>query len=189
VKALFLDVDGVLNSTRSTLARGGPIMSPLATLSLDLLNAAYKEDLSVPYGPKYTIETIDPTAVALVNRLLKKSQAKLIISSSHRAYLCDNGIAFKSAEHMRRLQLYFNILGLEYEIHDVTEKLYIERGAEVQKYLDDNLEIERYTILDDADDFRADQNLVRCDPQIGFSAENYYLACRHLLVHESTIIY
>lgn len=189
MKVLFLDVDGVLNSTRSTLARTGPLRSHAARLAFDELLTVYHEDESIPYGPKFTLETIDTTAVGLVNRLLDKSEAHLVISSSHRGYLLDFGQTYRGEKHMQRLNLYFAAMGITHEICDITPRIYQTRGHDVEAWLEAHPGVDRHVCLDDASDFHSHHNLVKCDPKVGFSSENYYEACRHLLVKESVIIY
>lgn len=182
---VFLDVDGVLNSTRSVLAKSGP--KPIG----DALWLLKKADGELPYGPAFTIETIDSVAVALVNRLIRKSGALLVLSTSHRNMFLKDG-DFKSPRHMRMLGLYFEALGIEAPIHDITPKLYIERGREVLKWQEENrwdFEVDKCVILDDGRDFLKNQPLVWCDPAIGFTAANYFEAANLLGVEESAIIF
>ena len=110
MKVVFLDVDGVLNSSRSVLSRTGTYNTK-AVLELQKLYPLEK-DQGLPYGPQYTLETIDPVAVDLVNRLIKESGAMLVLSTSHRSMFVEGGIAFGSRQHMHRLGLYFAAMGI-----------------------------------------------------------------------------
>ena len=91
---------------------------------------------------------------------------------------------------MYRLGLYFKAMGFEAPIYGITEKLFVERGIEVKKWLDARSQhVTHYVILDDARDFHASQNLVWCDPNIGFSSANYFSASKELGLAESSLIY
>lgn len=191
MKIVFLDVDGVLNSSRSILSRTGPRWSTRSRMAYDELCELGETDKEgkMPYGPSETINTIDAVAVDLVNRLLRKSEAQLVLSTSHRSFFLSEG--FRSQSHLYALNLYFTTIGIEHPIFDITPKLHVQRGLEVAHWLDEQTElsISHYVILDDAKEFHPLQTFVWCDPQIGFSAANYFECCKHLVVQESTIIF
>lgn len=68
MKAIFLDIDGVLNSDRSFLAYN------------TIEGNTYYDNL---------FAHIDPIAVGLLNRLIDKSGAKNVFSTSHRLMCVD----------------------------------------------------------------------------------------------------
>lgn len=181
MKALFLDIDGVLNSSRSVLARCGVVNNKIAD-ELD--------DCPVWGNPtdfRYTLRTIDPVAIGLVNRLLDKSGAKLFLSTSHRTMFKYNTY-YGSVEHLARLNLYLEAMGISRPVYGLTPKLHQLRGDEVQECLDAHCQITDYVILDDGKDFYPEHPLVWCDPVVGFSAANYYECCKILGVQESSIL-
>ena len=186
VKIVFLDVDGVLNSSRSVLARTGARYNE----SYAKLENLYAEDSNLPFGVKHTLETIDPVAVSLVNRLIKESGAVLVLSTSHRLMFADRNITCESKQHMYLLGLYFAAMGIEAPIHSITPRMGTNRGTEVKQWLDESdQQVTHYVILDDARDFHSLQPLIWCDPHIGFSHTNYFAASKELGLAETSLIY
>ena len=185
MKLLFLDVDGVLNSSRSVLAR-----IPLQNEARAQLENLYKEDGEIPFGVKYTLDTVDPIAVGLVNRLTRESGAQIVLSTSHRSMFLDGGTLYGGKQHMFMLRLYFKAMGIEAPIYGITQKLHVDRGTEVKKWLDDHRQlVTHYVILDDGRDFHSSQPLVWCDPHVGFSHANYFAASKQLGLVETSLIY
>lgn len=174
MKALFLDIDGVLNSTRSTVVKIGPTVKDPAVLEL------FKEcNESLPYGVMFGLKTADPVCVALLNRLLDETEASLVLST-HRSFFSDV-LTYGSDDHLRLLRMYLEAMGVRVPTEfSVTPKLYGPRGSEVQAWLDGHDADVQYVILDDGKDFDDRQPLVWCDPVHGFSFDNYAEACKHL---------
>lgn len=104
-KAVFLDVDGVLN-------RG-------------------------QYCPDFS-EDIELKCLKCLQRLVHKTGAKIIVSSSWR----------QSEKMLSKLRHKLQYYGME--IHDVTEVLRT-RPAEIKAYLNNHPEISDYVVLDDWD--------------------------------------
>lgn len=71
MKVLFLDIDGVLNSTRTAVAHGG-----------------YPGDFSPPDMAKF-----DETAIALIRRLCLAADASVVLSSSWRIMFSAHEVA------------------------------------------------------------------------------------------------
>lgn len=124
MKIIFLDFDGVINS--------GPF-----------LRARDKADTDHRWE-----NSIDPKAVALLNLLIDKTGAKVVVSSSWRVI-----------HNAKALQGFLNFHGFQGEVIGTTPNgVYLngqwgDRGDEIQKWMDDyGLEIESFVILDDDSD-------------------------------------
>lgn len=203
MKILFLDIDGVLNSSASVLATVEPTAA--RWYAWCGLESYFNE---VGYLPRFTFDTIDPVAVGLINRLLKRDEElKIVLSSSHRTLFCGDKfqliepfrrhasstglIDFGSALHIDLLVLYLQALGLNVTadtLYDVTLVLNQPRGLEIKQWLDNcPYPIEDYVVLDDNSDIQPHvPNHVQ--PTDGLNAAHYYELCRHLNMSESKII-
>lgn len=196
MKVIFLDIDGVVNSTGSVLGRTGTYWeasngspSELTNWTIQLLK--FTREGEFEYIHIQTFQTICPTAVSLINRLAQKAEAKVVLSSSHRSCFANDetGVTYGSKQHLYALDLYLKLLGFEVELIDITPRLYEARGLEVQQWLEDHPEVERYVILDDGGDFLGNQIVVRTDAHFGFTGADYFKASKELLINESHIIF
>ncbi len=185
MKYLFLDIDGVLNSTRSCFVKIGP---NLAT-SEAVRELAQRVSGGLPYGVTFALKCVDPICVELVNRLLKESGATLVLSSSHRTHLSDDHAPFGSATHLGRLRHYLECMGLYVpENFAVTPVLHRPRGEEVEEFFETRDMPDAYVILDDGADFRGFQPLICVDADIGMSFKDYADACLVLHIAEPSDI-
>lgn len=106
-KYLFLDVDGVLNS-------------------VSWYRAEWNKDHVYPQGD------FDPKCVEIVNRIVKETGCKVVVSSSWRAEI--------------NLQSIFDKAGLKFKIHSITP-FGVHRGCEIRDWLASETEPYVYAIL------------------------------------------
>lgn len=173
MSVIFLDIDGVLNSTRSYMATENS--------SIDMDKEFPNCDIS--FVTNLLISTVDPIAVGLLNRLLEKSGADLWLISSHRNALCPRGQLYGSIDHLANLNKLLGFMGVEKTLTGITPTLHGIRGKEVEIIVN-KFEIEDYVIFDDSADFIPGQPLVKIDPDIGLNTTDYYQACKILGVSE-----
>lgn len=122
MKILFLDIDGVLNSQRffNTLPHG------FTTTRSD--------------------EILDPEAIDRLNKIIRETGAKIVVSSSWRIGLS-----------LVELQILLKDHGVEGEVIGMTPSINKKgrvRGDEIQAWLNDHLEVIDFVILDDDSDMR-----------------------------------
>jgi hypothetical protein len=186
---VFVDIDGVVNSTRSVFVKIGHSeeSTPVKELAASIGE--------LPYGATYALRTVDPVCVGLVNKIFSDILAsgttpEFVLSSTHRKYFSCG--AYGTPQHLTRLRAYLTTMGFDVPAcFSVTECLHTERGNEVQDWLDrvqTDVDVNNYVILDDGNDFRQGQPLVKVDPTIGFSFENYVDACKFLALAEPSKI-
>jgi HAD domain in Swiss Army Knife RNA repair proteins len=164
MRVIFLDFDGVMNSTRSLLAaqRTKPTKDerdfvfelnntyysgyPLSMLTLDLLG-------------------IDPDCVGYLNLIVEASGAQVVVSSSWR--FCHN---------LMGLQRLLEYRGFRGELVDITPINLVGPGKlrshEIQAWLDINPDVEEFVILDDDEDMAHLKNhLVRSNKKVGLTED------------------
>jgi hypothetical protein len=165
---IFLDIDGVLNSTLSLLSAAKMKATPAERdFVFELINTYYNDyPLSM-----LTLDLlgIDPDCIGYLNQILDASDAQVVVSSSWR--FCHSLIG---------LQKLLEYRGFKGELIDVTpitpitlaglEKL---RGHEIQAWLDLNPEVDRFVILDDCKDMaHLSKHLVLVNRKIGLTEED-----------------
>jgi hypothetical protein len=207
MKLLFLDIDGVVNSSRSVIVKIGPTVETseavrrLARLDeADFYHGLGSNDEMIgddglEYGVKFGLSTVDPVCVALVNELLVGTDVGLVLSSTHRKFMTNSKVKYGSEEHLRRLRMYMECMGIRVpEFFSITPVMHKKRGYEIEHWL--NMAYENgayddgdaYCILDDAADMLPDQPLVRINPEHGFSFSDYAEACRMLQLKEPGMV-
>ncbi len=165
MRIIFLDVDGVLNSTRSfcgTRTRRGLTRE------------------------EWNVAVIDPIAIGLVNRVLKEHDLRVVVSSTHKQRFLKPETEYVElpdgrAGMMRNqcdlpaMAEYFGKLGvIPDRVIGWTPDLHVAgrvRGDEIQHYLDSHPEVEAYAILDDSADMLEEQLpfFARCDSNDGLT--------------------
>lgn len=163
MKVIFLDIDGVLNSARSFIANH-PRSDQNPWKTVDERNIA----------------TIDPIAVKLVNEVVYRCDAEIVVSSTHRKwfYVQIENMKLGSKLDLPQLIEYMRNLGIEKDVIDATPVLSSEgktRGDEIALWLSKNLQVEKYVILDDDSDMLENQlnNFVHTDNFNGFSFNDF----------------
>lgn len=188
MKIIFLDIDGVLNSTRSVAVKIGPTRET-SELVQELYKIYEPEGLGIEYFAEYALRCTDPVCVALVNKLIKKSDAALVLSSSHRSLFFDSIVPRGSDAHLSRLRMYLTAMGLQVPTNfGITPSLHGNRGNEIDTWI--KLAHEKqiingdyeYVILDDSNDMLKEQNLVLINPDQGISFTDYAKACELLAI-------
>ena len=165
---IFLDIDGVLNSTRS---RAHFVADEL------LIGESMRDRFLAD-----TKATIDPIAVKLINKLITDTGADIVVSSSHRWFNAT----------LEEMQDYIAELGVVGKVIDTTmvNLSYRPRGGEIMDWLVSNSWCKNFVILDDINEFRAwpklAERFVHTDDDIGFSLQNFKVA-RSILNEHYTI--
>lgn len=132
-KYIFLDIDGVLNSN--------DYFSSLEHIKRENMLRNLGFNSSISYG----VSSIDPVAVKNLNKLVKDTGAKVVVSSTWRT--------------SPNLSEIFKISGIEAPIFNITPSSRSRiRGEEIQAWLDKKAESPyKYVILDDDSDMLRDQ--------------------------------
>lgn len=146
-KFIFLDIDGVLNSKQYCASR-----------EQHKRIEEFKEKFNnhIAFG----LSSIDPKAVLLLNNLISKTEAKLVISSSWRGDV--------------NLQTIFELAGIVELIYGETNRLYNKcRGAEIEAWLKKEEDLCRYIIIDNNNDILRTQlnNFVHTNWKVGLTEE------------------
>lgn len=162
---IFLDLDGVLNSTQSLLRanKATPTESERDFLS----------ELSRTYYSGYPLEAlttdllgIDQVCVKHLNLVIEVTGAQVVVSSSWR--FCHNIVG---------LQKLLDYRGFKGDLVDITPVNLIGhdkvRGHEIQAWLDLNPEVDRFVIIDDDSDMaHLRRYLVLVDSKVGLTEKN-----------------
>lgn len=146
MKVIFLDIDGVLNSDRSIFA-----------LPMKTIKSSYRYN--------YLVSKVDPVAVAILNKIIKETDAKIVVSSANRKVF-GMGIADVLAD-----------MGVVGEVIGITGTTGGNRGTEIADWLEFNVmsfagdPTTNYVILDDSCDMLEEQlpHFVRVDPAVGLA--------------------
>lgn len=170
MKILFLDIDGVLNSRHFFLTRKEKEDDPF-TAEIEAL-ADQLADLipsTQPLPRKRLLEVVsmdfrnlDRASIVLLNDILDRSGAKIVVSSTWRFGHTIEGLA-----------ILLKAKGLVGEVIGKTPELrgdLMVRGHEIQAWLDEHSEVTSFVILDDDNDMaHLDVRLVRTAFQTGIT--------------------
>lgn len=207
MKIVFLDIDGVANSSRSVIVKMGPTVHTsdkvwdLAKLDWEDFHNGIapdqdcRDEEGLDYGVRFGLQCVDPVCVALINKVLEQPDVGLVLSSSHRKFLCHSKVPYRSDEHLRRLRMYLEAMGFHVpEFFSATPVKHTRRGQEIEEWM--NLAYENglvddgdpWVIIDDSNDMLEGQPFVRTDPAHGFSFDDYAATCRHLGLKEPGMV-
>ena len=152
MRVVFLDFDGVLNSQKYI-------------------------DWDVAL---YTSAQIDPRAVALVNDLVSRSDAKVVVSSSWRLIHTDRGLSRLLGER----GFSGEIIGTTPRLHSTGLGIPRGRGDEIRAWLNEYREqVEGFVVLDDNGDEMGPvaRHLILADPACGLVDSDVERACEVIL--------
>lgn len=145
MKVIMLDVDGVLNTRKS-------------------MEAANTELPIHPPGPLGMVFTVDPDCVTLLRKIVEELDLKIVLSSTWR-------------HHPHAFQTAMNWVGWETvpfigRTPRTAQNVYehYERGSEIQEWLNQHPDVEKYCIIDDDtyDIYQIDR-LVHTEHEIGLT--------------------
>ena len=145
MKAIFLDIDGVLNNTKHCVKLCDKL------LGKEQYWALYRAISQMPFDYK---------CCQLLQKLIQKTRATVVLSSIWRG-------------NKKNIDIIEKFAGIK--INDRTPILNTIRGEEIELYLNNHKEISRYVIIDDDSDMLESQKPYFClvDRIVGFSKENY----------------
>lgn len=162
MKVIFLDIDGVLNS--QDYADSLYIQS-LGNSSKNPINKKLitKKNQNI-YKDKYGV-LFDPRCINWLKLIIEKTKAKIVICSDWRK---------SGLDVMKSLQKDRNLPG---EVIDITPELETGRQDEILKWIEDSdVEINKYVIIDDIEEFSEDQPFVHTDYKYGITKKDYLKA-------------
>lgn len=162
MKVVFLDIDGVVNTL---MINTKPFNTSRGQISRD----GFYYKLNTPND----LEVSNIQAVMWLNKLCKETNAKIVITSTWR--MGKDGL--KNTEKALRnsgLLPEIEILGgtpIKYSIYNI-------RGNEIEEYLNNHRDIDKYVIIDDDLDMLPKQinNLVVTDTNVGITYRTYIRA-------------
>jgi hypothetical protein len=152
-KVIFLDVDGVLNS--EAIAQEWHLRTGKNGWGGFFKENEKATDENVKWGRE---------AVSNLKNLVDTTGAEIVISSTWRKHF--------SVEKFKEM---FAIYGWENApVIDKTPTSFRIRGLEVNSWLKDHPDVDKYVILDDFDDFMVQQRpyFVNTDPEVGLTSED-----------------
>lgn len=175
MKLIFLDIDGVLNS------------------NIYMSSNSYFDECNslgiIPSGANVMMNAhhlhIDPSAMKLLNVLVDRSEAKVILSSTWR-------IKYSLAE----MNLMFQKRGAIFQITGVTpaKMSWRPRSMDIAEYLSslkkDGEVPEAFVILDDIDEFsKLKEHFVQISEDEGLTQEDVTLALNILGIEEKNLMF
>lgn len=150
MRAIFLDIDGVLNSHRTAV------------------------------GFQHVLQRkLDPVAVMMLHRIVKNAEAVIVISSTWRLSKGWKELVWGCLREAGWPWDHYGFIPMDTcPIIDRTPKYLgagTVRGDEIAKWLEDNPEYDDYIIIDDDSDMLDDQKdrFIHCDHHIGLGYDQW----------------
>lgn len=142
MKIIFLDIDGVLNNKDTyTTSRERKISAAQELEGLSF------EDIIERF-------MIEPHLVEHLNKIVEQTRAKIVVSST-----------WRKGRSIEQLQSALEYHGFKGEVISKTPTLETYRGTEIQKWLDENAELNVINFIiidDDSDMLHLSDKLVQC---------------------------
>ena len=158
MRIVFLDIDGVL------LSRAAWDLPANTKLLLE------NERRAMSTSEFSSLTTFDPVAVMLVNRLCRRTGARLVLCTTWR-------YSYGAAETRAKLVEQGIEEGLFHESWSCPEQTPIDKSLDIMRWLEDACSVQDFVALDDE---ALSLNQVRVDGIAGFGAHDYRLACMRL---------
>ena len=155
MKIIFLDIDGVLNSA-------------------DFFKKKHEETGLTQGGAR--VESIDPDALRLLERILEETDARIVVSSSWR--IGRETVEIKKILRLAGFRHWDKIIDRTPSAGSLSE----QRGEEIGMWLDEyNEDVETFIILDDGSDMGALlDHLVKTNWEYGLSEYEVKIAIERL---------
>lgn len=152
MKILFLDYDGVINSTEYFRNRPDEDNRP------------------------HPLSEFDPIAIGHLNQICLQTGSKVVVSSDWR-----HGKTIQELQNiLYKCGFVGEIIGVTQSLSHHGN--YIVRGNEILKWIEDNNDVEEYLILDDTNDMllRQKDNFIHVDRSVGITSQTVSMAIKIL---------
>lgn len=165
MKVIFLDIDGVLNTERST----------------NMKVTMYEFE-----SARYAFDQFDPEALANLNKIIEATDARVVISSNWRLACQDPYMENALRDHFKANGFEGYIIGMTgIENFSSAKGDMTWRGTEIKTWIDDHpkIKVESYVIIDDRNPPTFEKHpgkLVQTDPVMGIKEEDAEAAIKIL---------
>jgi len=122
---------------------------------------------------------IDPAAVALVKRIIKETKCNVVLSSTWRLYPEARAVVKRDVCHY---------IDVTKDMQRGAKWGVVERGLEVQEWLDRHPAVTQYAILDDNSDFLPHQWLFKTTWETGINEDIAAAVIHHLNASENIVL-
>jgi len=128
---------------------------------------------------KFGFDFIDHILVALVARIVRETDAKIVLSSTWRVQEKDKSVAIQSlAQH--NLELHDCTPIIERGVGAWEEGGWVRRHEEIQEWLKQNPNVQKFAIIDDLDDACIEGSFFQTEEDVGLTVEIAEKIIEHL---------